>query len=618
MSTRESPFPMATASAEWRRESDLTKFYGLFPAPALARDIFNIVEGQRIEATIRRAYPGIRRDMDLIQEQTLARREETGTSPADLPEVGQVIDALMVSTMAGDPPFDHMAAHVREASEGAIALLVDVEHEGATVADTARITARIYSMIDDVMAAGRRGITDPFSDEAKQQQPSRPDDAEGDQDVGEVEINALDEYEPMELPPFVPPVMEELVQDQSMAENQIEAEGAEGDAEKDGNKGEDAEAESAEAADKVMQAQQVSEGQMEEDGAAQKGESDADMEESGRGSDAEGEDEIDSAGGMTPEGAGPDVAQGEGEQAEEDLGEQVFLYDEWDHRIEDYRPSWCTLRETRATREVPAFVAATFHEYSGVVTQIRRNFQLMRPERLRKMRFQSEGDDLDLDGLVEHVVDRRAGITPTDRVYIKRDKKDRDVTTAFLVDMSSSTDRKIDGRKRIIDIEKEGLILMCEALEAIRDEYAIYGFSGNGRDDAQFYTVKELGERYDDRVRSRIGGIYGRSKTRMGPAIRHTTKRLMSVDSNVKLMILLTDGRPYDSDTYQDNAYAQADTQMALREARREKIHLFCVTVDQEGADYLPQMYSDANFVVIDDVRTLPQKLPQLYRRLTT
>ena len=453
---------------------------------------------------------------------------------------------------------------------------------------------------------------------AMQEQARKPEESpEGEQDTGEVDFNPLDEYEPMEMPPFVPPVMEELVQPESQAQNQIEAQDVEGDADKEGNKGDDTEAESMESADKVMQAQQVSEGQMEEDAAAQKGESDADMEESGRASDAEGEDEIDSAGGMTPEGAGPEVAQGE-DEAEEDLGEQVFMYDEWDHRIEDYRPSWCTLRESRATREVPAFVAATFHEYGGVVTQIRRNFQLMRPERMRKMRYQSEGDDLDLDGLVEHVVDRKARLTPTDRVYIKRDKKDRDVTTAFLVDMSSSTDRKIDGRKRIIDIEKEGLILMCEALEAIRDEYAIYGFSGNGRDDAEFYTVKELGERYDDRVRSRIGGIYGRSKTRMGPAIRHATKRLMSVDSNVKLMILLTDGRPYDSDTYQDNAYAQADTQMALREARREKIHLFCVTVDQEGADYLPTMYSDANFVVIDDVRTLPQKLPQLYRRLTT
>ncbi len=89
-------------------------------------------------------------------------------------------------------------------------------------------------------------------------------------------------------------------------------------------------------------------------------------------------------------------------------------------------------------------------------------------------------------------------------------------------------------------------------------------------------------------------------------------------DAAVKLMILLTDGKPYDSDTYQDNKYAQEDTQIALREARREKIHLFCVTVDQEAADYLPHMYSDANFVIIDDIRTLPHKLPQLYRRLTT
>lgn len=242
----------------------------------------------------------------------------------------------------------------------------------------------------------------------------------------------------------------------------------------------------------------------------------------------------------------------------------------------------------------------------------------MRPERLRKLRYQVEGDDLDTDGLVEYVVDRRTRVAPSGRVYVKRDKTERDVTTAFLVDMSSSTDRKIDGRKRIIDIEKEALLLMCEALEAIRDEYAIYGFSSSGREECDFYTVKDLGERYDDRIKGRIGGIYAHQKTRMGPAIRHTTRQLASVDSAVKLMILLTDGKPYDSDTYQDNSYAQEDTMMALREARREKIHLFCVTVDQEGAEYLPHMYSDANFVIIDDVRTLPQKLPQIYRRLTT
>ena len=221
-----------------------------------------------------------------------------------------------------------------------------------------------------------------------------------------------------------------------------------------------------------------------------------------------------------------DVPHVEPEGEEEDLGEQVFHYDEWDHKIEDYRPAWCTLTEHRQTRTQEGFVAATFHEFGGIVTQIRRNFQLMRPEALRKMRYQEDGDDLDTDGLVEYVVDRRARISPTPRVYIKRDKRDRDVTTAFLVDMSSSTDRKIDGRKRIIDIEKEALLLMCEALEAIRDEYAIYGFSGSGREDCEFYVVKELGERYDDRVKGRIGGIYARQKTRMGPALRHATRRL--------------------------------------------------------------------------------------------
>ena len=112
-----SPFP-AAPTAEWRRQSDLTRFYGLFPSPALARDLFNIVEGQRIETLIRLAYPGIRRDMDLIQAQTLERREEMGGDPADLPDVGQVVDALMVSTMGAEPPFDDMSPHVREAAEG--------------------------------------------------------------------------------------------------------------------------------------------------------------------------------------------------------------------------------------------------------------------------------------------------------------------------------------------------------------------------------------------------------------------------------------------------------------------------------------------------------------------
>ena len=594
-------------------ETDLTRFYALFPQPALARDLFTVVESHRVDGRIRRAYPGIRRDMAVIRAATLERRPD----PAALPDAQAVVEVLLQHSLGAEgalgadlaPALRPVAAAARQTMDAVLA-------EDAQVADSARVAAELYALIDE-------GARDPnrwVGEGAEPEGPPPPGADGGDPGEGaeapEVQLGpGSEDYQSLELPPFMTPVIEEMVRQQREAGR--ETPGAPSD-DQGPRPPDDPFADHV----KAMSTPDAAEGQRQEgEDVAQsvtRSESEAapapapGQSADRRTDDAEG-------GGDTPEAAGlAEVPHVEAEREDDDLGEQVFHYDEWDHKIEDYRPAWCTLREERATRTQEGFVAATFHEFGGIVSQIRRNFQLMRPERLRKMRYQTEGDDLDTDGLVEYVVDRRARVAPSGRVYIKRDKKDRDVTTAFLVDMSSSTDRKIDGRKRIIDIEKEALLLMCEALEAIRDEYAIYGFSGSGRDDCQFYVVKELGDRYDDRVKGRIGGIYGRQKTRMGPALRHATKRLMGVDSNIKLLILLTDGKPYDSDTYQDNTYAQEDTKMALREARREKIHLFCVTVDREAADYLPHMYSDANFVIIDDVRTLPQKLPQLYRRLTT
>ena len=589
--------------------TDLTRFYEIFPQPALARDLFNIVEGHRVDAAIRRAYPGIRRDMALIQGASAERRPDLAT----LSDAQAVVEALLQHTLGIATDLSGLASATEALISRSVEMLAVVETTEARVGDSATLTGDLYALIDEGLAnAGDQTVP---RDDSADDNTAPPDGADADsppQDRG------VDDYEQMELPPFMTPVMEQLVRPPSDAAVKREADQSEGQPEGEGDKkppGEDADQEQG---DKAMSTTEAEAGQGSPDEVAQQTSSEGDEDAppgsaDGRSDDAEG------MGSDSPTQAGlADVPQVEPDAREDDLGEQIYHYDEWDYKIEDYRPAWCTLTEQRQTRVQEGFVAATFHEFGGIVTQIRRNFQLMRPEALRKMRYQEEGDDLDTDGLVEYVVDRRARVSPTPRVYIKREKRDRDVTTAFLVDMSSSTDRKIDGRKSIIDIEKEALLLMCEALEAIRDEYAIYGFSGSGREESEFYVVKELGERYDDRVKGRIGGIYARQKTRMGPAIRHATRRLAAADSNIKLMILLTDGKPYDSDTYQDNTYAQEDTKMALREARREKIHLFCVTVDREGADYLPHMYSDANFVVVDDVRTLPQKLPQLYRRLTT
>ena len=546
--------------------------------------------------------------MAVVQDASAERRPDLAT----LSDAQAVVEALLQHTLGMTSDLSGLASATQALIGESIAMLMTIQVVGARVGDAATLTGDLYALIDEGLSnAGNRAMP---REEGADDAPPPPGGAEPEPPPG----SGVEDYEQMELPPFMTPVMEELVRPPSEAPVKREAEQAEGQPEGQGEKKPPAEDAEAEQAEKAMSTTEAQAGQGSPDEVAQQTSSEGD-EDAPPGSADGRSDDADGSGSDSPTQAGlADVPHVEPEAQEEDLGEQVFHYDEWDHKIEDYRPAWCTLTEHRQTRTQEGFVAATFHEFGGIVTQIRRNFQLMRPEALRKMRYMEDGDDLDTDGLVEYVVDRKARVSPTPRVYIKREKRDRDVTTAFLVDMSSSTDRKIDGRKAIIDIEKEALLLMCEALEAIRDEYAIYGFSGSGREDSQFYVVKELGERYDDRVKNRIGGIYARQKTRMGPAIRHATRRLAGADSNVKLMILLTDGKPYDSDTYQDNSYAQEDTKMALREARREKIHLFCVTVDREGADYLPHMYSDANFVVVDDVRTLPQKLPQFYRRLTT
>ena len=120
--------------------------------------------------------------------------------------------------------------------------------------------------------------------------------------------------------------------------------------------------------------------------------------------------------------------------------------------------------------------------------------------------------------------------------------------------------------KRIIDVEKESVVLLINALEAIGDIYGIYGFSGYGRENVEFYTVKDINEQLTDKVKSRIDKISPLHATRMGPAIRHATTKLEEQESKTKLLFLISDGRPQDRGYSREGVekeYAVNDTKMA-------------------------------------------------------
>jgi nitric oxide reductase activation protein len=228
--------------------------------------------------------------------------------------------------------------------------------------------------------------------------------------------------------------------------------------------------------------------------------------------------------------------------------------------------------------------------------------------------------------VIDYVIDRRADGQQSERIYTKRLRRRRDVAVSFLLDQSSSTARTI-GRhplqpytrpgRRIIEIEKEGLVLMSEALEAVGDVYSINGFTSEGRRNVKFYVVKDFDEKYNDEVKRRIGGINYQNNTRLGAAIRHATARLAKQDARTRLLIVLSDGRPYDHD-YGDARYAREDTREALRQAKTEGITPFCITIDRESEAELRDLYGEIGYTIIDDVLSLPERLPGIYRRLTT
>jgi len=310
---------------------------------------------------------------------------------------------------------------------------------------------------------------------------------------------------------------------------------------------------------------------------------------------------------------------GRGEDAD-----PCYFYDEWDELIGDYRSRWCRLYERELTGDGGEFFTRTVADNVRLIPEVRRQFQRIRPAMYRPLSGLEDGEDFDLNAVIDARTDRRARRPPSTRLYRSRVRAERDVATLFLLDMSASTDEPLgeasaaEGARRTIDVVREALVVMAVALEELGDAYAIYGFSGEGRAKVDFYHVKGFTESLARPVKARIGGISPKGSTRMGTALRHATTKLRNVAARSRHLLLLSDGFPQDLDYGDDrrsHAYGIRDTAAALREAEAAGITPFCVTVDRAGHDYLREMCDTRRYMVIDDTAALPRELPKIYER---
>jgi len=290
--------------------------------------------------------------------------------------------------------------------------------------------------------------------------------------------------------------------------------------------------------------------------------------------------------------------------------EGAQLYNEWNYKRQYYHKDWCVLREIEVQPVYDSFVEDTLEKYSKLLKSLRNTFEYMRGED-KLLKKQPHGDDIDIDALVEAFADVKSGMEMTNQLFTKMHKEERNVAVIFMVDMSGSTKGWINRA------ERESLILLAEVLEILQDRYAIYGFSGMTRKRCELYKIKAFDDEYNAETKARISNIQPQDYTRMGVFIRHVIRHFSEVEASTKLLITLSDGKPDDYDTYRGE-YGVEDTRQALFEARRDGIHSFCITIDEEARDYLPHMYGAANYTVIDNVASLPMKVSDIYRRLTT
>ncbi|MCC2640342.1 MAG: protein of unknown function, contains von Willebrand factor [Nitrospira sp.] len=553
----------------FQQSRTLGEVFARYPQPGLIRDLWALVEDARVEYLLRAEYPGLSRDLSLIAKDAVTVRSLShGMTVREL-----VVDQLLLRSTADDPS---VPVHevVKSEVDQLWTLCRAIFHPSATAEEAVRLADRLYTRMDELLAVRREAI--PKQDEADTQEPSIP--------APRASENLSDTYRPMENWDYRGTMDPDLVRDRTESSSEQASASGQGDS---------------------------------EGGAGLAGDS---TEPSGGGTARSQQTSLDA---LVPGRRQPSLVEdvlaveGEGKRLEEEpIGvTRAVRYREWDAAIQDYRMNWCRVVEREAIEGSSDFVEETLSAQRGTVRLLRRYFEGLRPPGLRRLAGQLDGEDVDMDAVISRFADLAAGIEPSERIYVRREKRERDVAAAFLVDLSGSTSRQVDEGRRIIDIEKQSLVLLCEAVAAIGDQFALYGYSGQGRHEVDFIVVKEFDELVTARAGAKLGGMAPLQQNRDGAAIRHATRKLLARPAKTRILVVMSDGRPLD-DGYRDD-YSLEDTRMALREARAYGVEPVCITIDKQADPYLRRMYGEVRFVVIDRVEGLPEKLPRIYHRLT-
>jgi nitric oxide reductase NorD protein len=248
------------------------------------------------------------------------------------------------------------------------------------------------------------------------------------------------------------------------------------------------------------------------------------------------------------------------------------LHPEWDERRGAYRADWFRVRESVVPQHdgvVVAELVADSHLRRGMVRLARA---------LASVDGQREGDDIDLDAVIDRQLARRSGHYRDHGVHVARLRVRPELTVMILMDASSSTGEPLGDGRTVFDEQRSTATALVDAMAAVGLSTAWWTFRSQGRHAVSVEVVKAFDQLADYDMHARAAALRPSGFTRLGAALRHAAKAVDEyVGAGHRLLIVLSDGVAFDHG-YEAN-HADTDARMALLEARSRQIGCLCLSV---------------------------------------
>lgn len=296
---------------------------------------------------------------------------------------------------------------------------------------------------------------------------------------------------------------------------------------------------------------------------------------------------------------------------------EPYHYSEWDYQIQLERPAWATVLEKRPKTGDLQLIADIAAQHKRTIGRLKFLLDALQPQGVTRIRKLEDGDELDINATISAMIDIRMVQQPDPRIMMRSVRKVRDISVMVLLDLSESTNEKVTGQEySVLDLQRQATVLLADAIHKIGDPFAIHGFCSDGRHNVDYFRFKDFEQPYNDVPKSRLAAMSGQLSTRMGAAIRHAGHYLKLQKTSKKLLLVITDGEPADIDV-RDPQYLRYDTKKAVEEMARSGVTTFCMSLDPRADQYVSRIFGARNYMVVDHVERLPEKLPLLYAGLT-